>query len=87
MELGHHTHFEILSQPDAWAKTLESVETRAADLRDFFRVYAGSRFLQKALQPGLPTLFAHAWQHRLTMSLDPGSDPEEQWEKAHCSRC
>jgi hypothetical protein len=46
MELGQHTDFEILSQPDAWAKMLESVETRAADLRDFFRVRVCSHYLQ-----------------------------------------
>jgi glucosamine--fructose-6-phosphate aminotransferase (isomerizing) len=37
LELGQHTHSEILSQPDAWAKTLESVKTRAAGLREFYR--------------------------------------------------
>jgi sugar/nucleoside kinase (ribokinase family) len=42
-------------------------------------LHVGSYFLQKELQPGLRSLFAEARHRGLTVSLDPGSDPEEQW--------
>ncbi len=51
-------------------------------LSRYQHLHVGSYFLQKELQPGLPSLFAEARHRGLTISLDPGSDPEEQWEGA-----
>jgi sugar/nucleoside kinase (ribokinase family) len=48
-------------------------------LRSCRHLHVSSFFLQKALRPGLKSLFAKAHSFGLTTSLDPGFDPEEQW--------
>jgi len=48
-------------------------------LRDYVHLHVGSFFLQPALQPELPRLFALARAAGLTTSLDVGWDPQEQW--------
>lgn len=48
-------------------------------LPGYRHLHVGSYFLQKQLRPGLPALFATAHRCGLTISLDPGSDPEEEW--------
>jgi len=44
-------------------------------------LHVSSYYLQKSLQPGLPTLFRTARSHGLTISLDVGFDPSEQWHR------
>jgi sugar/nucleoside kinase (ribokinase family) len=48
-------------------------------LRRYSHLHIGSYFLQKQLQPALPDLFAEAHRQGLTISLDPGCDPSENW--------
>ena len=42
-------------------------------------MHVGSWFLQDALRPGLPALFAVARRGGVTTSLDPNWDPAERW--------
>jgi sugar/nucleoside kinase (ribokinase family) len=48
-------------------------------LARFSHLHVSSYFLQRALRPGLPKLFADARGLGLTTSLDPGADPAEEW--------
>lgn len=48
-------------------------------LRRYGHLHVGSYFLQSGLQAGLPELFRRAHQRGLTVSLDPGYDPDELW--------
>jgi sugar/nucleoside kinase (ribokinase family) len=48
-------------------------------LRQSRHLHVGSYFLQTALQPGLPDLFARARSLGLTTSLDPNWDPSGKW--------
>ncbi len=51
-----------------------------ADILSRYRhLHVSSYYLQSELQPGLPALFRAAKQAGLTVSLDPGHDPLEQW--------
>lgn len=43
-------------------------------------LHVAAYFLQEALQPGLPALFARAQSLGLTTSLDTNYDPNERWE-------
>ena len=43
-------------------------------------LHAGSYFLQHALQPGLPALFARARAEGVVTSLDTNWDPDEEWD-------
>jgi sugar/nucleoside kinase (ribokinase family) len=57
---------------------------RAEDISDELLVrsrhlHVAGYFLQTALQPGLPGLFAHAQSLGLTTSLDTNWDPQESW--------
>ena len=57
---------------------------RAADVSDALLADAGhlhvsSFYLQKALRPEIRQLFARARKAGLTISLDPGFDPEQRW--------
>ncbi|MGZ6346935.1 MAG: carbohydrate kinase family protein [Anaerolineales bacterium] len=49
-------------------------------LRQSRHLHVGSYFLQTALQPGLPDLFARARSLGLTTSLDPNWDPSGEWQ-------
>ena len=48
-------------------------------LRQSRHLHVASYFLQEALQPGLPRLFARARSLGLTTSLDTNYDPSEKW--------
>jgi sugar/nucleoside kinase (ribokinase family) len=48
-------------------------------LRQARHLHVGSYYLQTALQPGLPGLFARARSLGLTTSLDPNWDPSGKW--------
>lgn len=43
-------------------------------------LHLGSYFLQTALRPDVPTLFAQAKSHGLSVSIDTNYDPQERWE-------
>ncbi|ODU66484.1 MAG: carbohydrate kinase [Rhodanobacter sp. SCN 65-17] len=43
-------------------------------------LHVASYYLQDALRPGLPDLFARARALGLTVSLDPGFDPSRRWD-------
>lgn len=59
---------------------LLSADMIPASLVDACRhVHVGSYYLQHALRPGLPGLFARMQQHGGTTSLDTNWDPSEQW--------
>jgi sugar/nucleoside kinase (ribokinase family) len=45
-------------------------------------LHISSYYLQKALRPGCRELFARAHAAGLSTSLDPGFDPEQQWDSA-----
>jgi sugar/nucleoside kinase (ribokinase family) len=48
-------------------------------LQHYHHLHVGSYFLQKELQAGLPELFRLAHRAGLTISLDTGWDPDEEW--------
>lgn len=48
-------------------------------LKRFTHLHVSSYYLQRGLQAGLPDLFRHAKEAGLSVSLDPGHDPAEQW--------
>lgn len=57
-------------------------ELSAADLGDApvaRHVHVSSFYLQTALQPGLPAVYAQATARGATTSLDPGWDPAQRW--------
>ncbi len=70
---------------------LRASEIDASVLTGFHHLHVSSYYLQRGLQPGLPGLFRTARQAGLTVSLDPGHDPDEQWSPgladavAHCN--
>lgn len=58
---------------------------RAEDIDDAVLAQTGhlhvaSYYLQDALRPGLPALFARARALGVTVSLDPGFDPSRRWD-------
>jgi sugar/nucleoside kinase (ribokinase family) len=58
---------------------LEAAEVTPHILARYHHLHVSSYFLQKKLQPGLPDLFRRARQAGLTVSLDTGWDPQENW--------
>lgn len=79
----------ILLRPDGdrailtYLGSIAALRTEQIDpglLADARYVHAGSYFLQHALQPGLPALFARARTMGTLTSLDTNWDPDEQWE-------
>jgi sugar/nucleoside kinase (ribokinase family) len=57
-----------------------SVEDIPLDLMSgFSHLHVSSYFLQCGLRPGLARLFADARRLGLTISLDPGADPADEW--------
>ena len=48
-------------------------------LRHYSHLHVSSYFLQQGLQAGLPELFRQAHHTGLTVSLDTGHDPDEEW--------
>jgi len=48
-------------------------------LKRYCHLHVGSYFLQTELRPGLAKLFREARRNGLTISLDPGHDPSEEW--------
>ncbi|MFO7169240.1 MAG: carbohydrate kinase family protein [Chloroflexota bacterium] len=77
----------ILQRPDdramlTYAGAIAALTPERIDpalLRRARHVHVGSYFLQTALQPGLPELFAEARGHGATTSLDTNWDPSERW--------
>ncbi len=60
--------------------TLDAAEVTPHILARYNHLHVSSYFLQKKLQPGLPALFRRARRAGLTISLDTGWDPEENWD-------
>ena len=58
---------------------LRAYEIPQALLAAHRHLHVSSFFLQRALRPGLHSLFSRAHQQGLTTSVDPGFDPEERW--------
>jgi sugar/nucleoside kinase (ribokinase family) len=58
---------------------LRPADIRTAILGDYSHLHVGSYFLQTGLQSGLPDLFDLAHRAGLTVSLDTGWDPNQQW--------
>ena len=64
-----------------------TIETYSGDnitselLSSYAHIHVGSFFLQTALQPNLANIFQLAHDNGLTVSLDVGWDPREQWAK------
>ena len=44
-------------------------------------LHVSSFYLQRSLRPAIPQLFQHARDREVTVSLDPGGDPEARWEE------
>ena len=59
---------------------LADIETSI--LPGYTHLHVGSYFLQQELQAGLPELFRQARQAGLTISLDTGHDPDEEWGRS-----
>ena len=68
----------LVTYPGSIAE-LKAADIRDADLARCRHLHVSSFFLQRALRPGLKSLFARAHHLGLTTSLDPGFDPEEKW--------
>ena len=78
ISLAYPTDRALITYPGCISHlTLEDVDLDILD--QYQHLHVGSYFLQKGLQPGLTTLFSSARRHRLTISLDPGGDPEQTW--------
>ncbi len=69
----------MLTYPGSIA-ALEPEEVDVFLLRSARHVHVGSYFLQKGIQRGLPLLFERVREVGATTSLDPGWDPEENWD-------
>lgn len=68
----------ILTHPGCIA-TLRAEQIPDDLLKKSSHLHVASYFLQTALQPGLPDLFARAHSLGLTTSLDPNWDPSGEW--------
>lgn len=68
----------LVTYPGSIAE-LRAADIREDDLRSCAHLHVSSFFLQRALRPGLKSLFARAHGLGLTTSLDPGFDPDEKW--------
>ena len=55
-------------------------DAASLELSGFSHVHVSSYFLQEALRPAVPELFARATTAGLTTSLDTGFDPSERWD-------
>jgi len=58
---------------------LRAADVEDADLHGIDHLHVSSYFLQQGLRPGCRQLFARAHGAGLSTSLDPGFDPDEQW--------
>lgn len=56
-------------------------DVTAAMLAAAGHLHVSSYYLQAGLRAGLPALFARARQAGLSVSLDPGFDPDQRWGK------
>jgi len=56
------------------AEDVSDEQLKAAD-----HLHVSSYYLQRSLRVGLRSLFVRAKRHGLTISLDPGFDPDERW--------
>ncbi|MCX6033649.1 MAG: carbohydrate kinase family protein, partial [Chloroflexi bacterium] len=70
----------ILTHPGLIA-ALTAADVTDDLLRRARHLHVASCFLQTALQPGLPDLFARAHAHGLSTSLDPNWDPSGEWRR------
>jgi sugar/nucleoside kinase (ribokinase family) len=59
---------------------LTAADVPDAALSGCSHLHVSSFFLQEALRPGLPDLFARAHRAGLTTSLDTGFDPSGRWD-------
>lgn len=55
-------------------------EVAGIEFESYSHLHLSSYFLQETLRPGVPDLFTRATAAGLTTSLDPGFDPDEQWD-------
>jgi len=76
--MSSHTDRALLTWPGAIAE-LSADDVTAAVLADAQHLHVSSYYLQTKLRPQLGTLFARAHAAGLSTSLDPGSDPEQDW--------
>jgi len=77
--LTHTDQRHILTYPGTMSEmSVDDLDlTYLTSARHF---HLSSLFLQKGLQPGLPTLFRKLKAAGLTVSLDTNDDPEDRWE-------
>jgi sugar/nucleoside kinase (ribokinase family) len=68
----------LVTYPGSIAE-LGAADVRDGDLSPCRHLHVSSFFLQRALRPGLKSLFERAHRLGLTTSLDPGFDPDEKW--------
>jgi sugar/nucleoside kinase (ribokinase family) len=68
----------LVTFPGAIAE-LTADEISRPMLSGFTHLHVSSYYLQRALQPGLAGLCDMAKQMGLTVSLDPGHDPSDEW--------
>jgi sugar/nucleoside kinase (ribokinase family) len=76
----------VLAKPDGdramvtYRGAISSMRADGADAGSARHVHVASLFLQTALAPGLPGLFAAARAAGATTSIDPNWDPDERWD-------
>jgi len=58
---------------------LDLGDVNTSILQQYNHLHVSSYFLQQGLRPGLPELFRQAHRAGLTVSLDTGYDPHEEW--------
>ncbi len=75
-----HSDRALITYPGA---IVALVGTDVSDevLRRFNHLHMSSYFLQEGMRRTCRDLFARARTHGLTVSLDPGFDPSERWER------
>jgi sugar/nucleoside kinase (ribokinase family) len=69
----------MVTFPGAMA-SLRAEEVDWEYVRQARHLHLSSPFLQEGLRPGCATLLREAKERGLTVSLDPGWDPKEQWD-------
>lgn len=80
VHLQHAQQRHMLTYPGpTFALTFNDLDLAyLADTRHF---HMASYYLQRALTPRIPELFAHLKQAGVTVSLDPNDDPSGEWDR------
>jgi sugar/nucleoside kinase (ribokinase family) len=79
LQHGHRRHMFTYAGPTFELKFENLDLGYLADAKHF---HLSSYYLQRALSPRIPDLFAHLKRAGLTLSLDPNDDPAQTWNRS-----